>query len=93
MKGLRGTWADPFARTAERRAERALVEEYATTIGRLCTRLDVVGLKIATDLAELPDMVRGYGPVKHKAMEAYAKRRAQLIEARDLSSTASAKVA
>ena len=93
MKGLRGTWADPFARTAERRAERALVEEYATTIGRLCTRLDVVGLKIATDLAELPDMVRGYGPVKEKAMEAYAKRRAQLIEARDLSSTPSAKVA
>ncbi|WP_425483868.1 indolepyruvate ferredoxin oxidoreductase family protein [Caulobacter soli] len=85
MKGLRGTWADPFGATAERRAERALAREYAATIGQLCARLDQVGLSTATALAQLPDMVRGYGPVKEEAMKLYAERRAKLIQACALS--------
>jgi indolepyruvate ferredoxin oxidoreductase len=93
MKGLRGTWADPFGATAERRAERALIGEYASTIGQLCARLDEVGLKTATALAALPDGVRGYGPVKEQAMKVYAERRAALIQASALSPARSLKVA
>jgi len=79
LKGLRGTWADPFGRTSERRAERALIAEYVETMGRLCARLDEVGLANAIALAELPDLVRGYGPVKEEAIAAYERRRAELV--------------
>ena len=76
---LRGTWADPFGRTAERRAERALAADYATTIAALCDGLDAAGLDRAIALAELPEMVRGYGPVKEAAIAAYGERRTALL--------------
>jgi indolepyruvate ferredoxin oxidoreductase len=59
MKALRGSWADPFGRTHERRAERALRDDYLATIKALCDGLDEAGLAHATLLAGLPDMVRG----------------------------------
>jgi indolepyruvate ferredoxin oxidoreductase len=81
MKPLRGSWADPFGRTDERRAERALRDDYLATIEALCDGLDEAGLAHATTLASLPDMVRGYGPVKEHAMAEYETKRAALIEA------------
>jgi len=78
-KALRGGWADPFGRTAERRAERALRDEYIATIEMLCDRLDRTAPGTAQALAALPDMVRGYGPVKEEAMSRYAEERAALI--------------
>lgn len=80
-KALRGTWADPFGRTAERRAERALVEEYGATIGELLGDLSGATLDRAIALASLPDMIRGYGPVKEEAMSAYAAKRRELLSA------------
>lgn len=80
-KGLRGTWADPFGRTAERRAERALVEEYFATIGELLGDLSGATLDRAIALASLPDMIRGYGPVKEEAMSKYAAKRQELLSA------------
>lgn len=78
-KFLRGTAFDPFGRTQERRAERALREEYIETITALCASLNSANLDRAIALAQLPDMVRGYGFVKEKAMADYAVRRAELI--------------
>ncbi|MEQ8743506.1 DUF6537 domain-containing protein, partial [Parasphingorhabdus sp.] len=78
-KFLRGSALDPFGRTHERKAERALRDQYIETITDLCTELDTVGLDRAIALAQLPDMVRGYGPVKEKAMADYTLRRAELI--------------
>lgn len=77
-KRLRGTFVDPFGRTAERRAERALRDQYVADIEALAEGLDAAGLERAIALAELPDMVRGYGPVKEEAMAAYVARRATL---------------
>jgi indolepyruvate ferredoxin oxidoreductase len=71
MKWIRGSWAEPFGRSPERRAERALRDEYLQTIGTLCDSLDRHGLAHPTAIAALPDMVRGYGPVKEAAMAAY----------------------
>lgn len=81
MKRLCGSWADPFGRTAERRAERALREEYLATIADLCADLDRHALASITAIAALPDMVRGYGPVKEAAMADYAVQRATLLAA------------
>jgi indolepyruvate ferredoxin oxidoreductase len=79
MKSLRGSWADPFGRTHERRAERSLRDEYLATIDALSAGLDEAGLAHATALARLPDMVRGYGPVKEQAMAEYRAKRAVLL--------------
>ncbi|RJG57655.1 indolepyruvate ferredoxin oxidoreductase family protein [Sphingobium terrigena] len=79
MKALRGSWADPFGRTHERRAERALRDDYLATIEALCDGLNEAGLAHATALAGLPDMVRGYGPVKEQAMAEYETKRAALL--------------
>jgi len=81
MKGLRGRWFDPVGHTPERRAERALAEDYLSAMCALCAELATVDLDRATALAALPDMVRGFGPVKAQALEAYAARRAALIAA------------
>lgn len=81
MKRLRGSWADPFGRTAERRAERALREEYFATITELCADLDRSALASVTAIAALPDMVRGYGSVKEAAIADYAAERASLLAA------------
>ena len=35
FKRVRGTWLDPFGRTAERKMERALIAEYRQTVDQL----------------------------------------------------------
>ncbi|MCW0182009.1 MAG: indolepyruvate ferredoxin oxidoreductase family protein, partial [Zavarzinia sp.] len=70
LKGLRGTWADPFGRTAERRMERRLITDYQARVGDLLPQLrdDSYGTIVA--IAALPERVRGFGPVKEAAIAA-----------------------
>jgi indolepyruvate ferredoxin oxidoreductase len=78
LKGLRGTAFDPFGRTAERRAERALIDDYERMMrGRLkgLTAPRIAGL---VKLAAVPDMIRGYGHVKEQAMAKANAERARL---------------
>ncbi len=74
MKGLRGTWADPFGYTAERRMERALIGEYQAVLERLTNRLTPETHAEAARIAGLVLGIRGFGPVKE---EAVAKVRAE----------------
>ena len=78
-KRIRGGWADPFGRTAERRAERVLRDEYLSDIEALCAKLTPSTLHEVNALAALPTMVRGFGPVKEQAMAAYRSHRANLL--------------
>ena len=69
LRGLRGTWADPFGRTTERRMERELIDWYEGLIDR-CVR--EVGPETADTWAAIlraPDAVRGFGPVKEARIE------------------------
>jgi indolepyruvate ferredoxin oxidoreductase len=79
MKRLRGTVADPFGRTAERRAERALRDQYLTTIAELCHVISPATVEIATQIAALPADIRGFGPVKEAAMVQSDERRTALL--------------
>jgi len=79
LKGLRGTWADPFARTAERRAERALAATYAGDVETILARLPDGDYGLLCEIARLPDGVRGFGPVKEARMAAAAGKRAVLL--------------
>ena len=66
-KGLRGSRWDLFGYTAERRAERALIGEFETTIDTLLFGLTTNNLALAVDAVSLYLKVRGYGPVKEAA--------------------------
>jgi indolepyruvate ferredoxin oxidoreductase len=81
MKGLRGTVFDPFGRTAERRMERRLIAEYEALIATLCDRLTHANRDLALQLAQLPDAIRGYGPVKNAAVEQTCDEWARLLTA------------
>src|SRR3546814_13707432 len=70
-KRLRGSWADLFGRTAERMAERRLRDEYLDQIEALSARVDAATLPLATAIADLPGMIRGFGPVKEEAIARY----------------------
>ena len=80
LRGLRGTWFDPFGRTAERRAERALIGEYCQTIENLLPRLSNATLEAAVRVASVPEEIRGYGHVKEASMVKAAALRIRCLE-------------
>jgi indolepyruvate ferredoxin oxidoreductase len=71
LKGLRGTAFDPFGRTAERRMERALIDEYHQMIERLLPGLKKNNHRAAVEIARLPEQIRGFGHVKEAHVEKY----------------------
>ncbi|MFM9925428.1 indolepyruvate ferredoxin oxidoreductase family protein [Variovorax sp. H27-G14] len=81
LRGLRGTAADPFGYTRERRAERALAAEFIADAASLSDGLSARNHARAVALAKLPREVRGFGPVKEAAMKSYAVQREALRNA------------
>ncbi len=80
VRGLRGTWADPFGWTEERRAERALRAAYVEDVERIVAGLRRgVDIEVLAALAEVPRDIRGFGPVKRAAMDKAAARREGLL--------------
>jgi indolepyruvate ferredoxin oxidoreductase len=78
-KVLRGTALDLFGRQHERRMERALIEQYIGDLRAALVALRPDTLDVAVALAELPDMIRGFGPVKEaNRLKAEEKRRSLL---------------
>jgi indolepyruvate ferredoxin oxidoreductase len=63
-RGLREGALDPFARTAERRLERQLRDEFLSRLEKLAKNLDQANLPAAIELAESALQVRGFGAVK-----------------------------
>ena len=70
-KRLRGTRLDPFGYAKVRRVERSLVKEYRQLIDRLAPKVTADNAKAATELASLPDLVRGYEEIKLRNVERY----------------------
>ena len=75
-KALRGTALDPFGYQADRRMERALAAQYETDITQALATDD---LDRMVALAELPSMIRGFGPVKERAMQQAAQARQEIL--------------
>jgi len=77
-KVLRGTVLDPLGHTAERRTERALITRYEATMQAVAARLSspsptsaasqATWLKEAQALLQMPEGVKGFGPVKARAL-------------------------
>ncbi len=86
-KGLRGSAFDPFAYSAERRQERALIEEYEQDIDELLEEVSQDKLETAVEIASLPLSMRGFGHVKQANIEQVRQRRERLrrlLSGRDL---------
>ena len=78
-KHLRGTALDLFGRQQERRTERALIEQYVGDLHTVMAALRPERLDVAVAIAQLPDTIRGFGPVKEaNRIKAEEQRRALL---------------
>ena len=71
MKFLRGTPLDIFGNTAHRKMERDLINEYQEMIDQALTDLRPETYDRAVQLAELPDMIRGYEEIKEANVEKF----------------------
>jgi indolepyruvate ferredoxin oxidoreductase len=76
FKGLRGTPLDIFGYTAERRMERKLRDDYISMLGDIGDKLSAENIELAVQLTEIPERIRGFGPVKQQHVT-----RAKAIEA------------
>src|SRR6201996_8235585 len=76
---LRGTALDIFARSPDRQLERQLIASYEKDVATVLGSLSPITSETALELLQLPDRIRGYGPVKEKAAEQASKRRDQLL--------------
>src|SRR5688500_3212042 len=80
MKSLRGTAFDIFGYSAERRLERALIDEYLATVEGLLDNLTAANVALAAEIAAIPEFIRGYGPVKERHLKDAKAREAALLE-------------
>ncbi len=67
LRGLRGTRLDPFAWSAERRIERALIEEFEQHVAEILEHLSSHNIDLGVAIIEEYLEIRGYGPVKEEA--------------------------
>lgn len=80
FKGLRGTPLDPFGKTEERKAERALITEYAETMTDIAAKLTKDNLALAVEIASVPEHIRGFGHVKEQHLKTAKAERESLLE-------------
>jgi indolepyruvate ferredoxin oxidoreductase len=78
LKVLRGTMFDPFGYTAERKAERKLIDDYLATIEQHIATLKGEQRPILSRLARLPEMIRGYGHIKEQSISKSLLEKARL---------------
>ncbi|HEV2675657.1 MAG TPA: indolepyruvate ferredoxin oxidoreductase family protein [Aliidongia sp.] len=88
LRSLRGTPFDVFGHTAERREERRLITAYEATMAELLGRLNPSNVALIAEIAALPEMVRGYGHIKHDSIVAFEKKRSELLARLDAVSAA-----
>ena len=78
-KILRGTALDPFGWTAERRMERALINEYRATMEEVVGLLTPANHALAMEIAAVPEAMRGFGHVKEANVERARRELSRLL--------------
>ena len=66
LKGLRGTALDVFGYSAERRTERALIDQYRKGIEDMLSSLSDQSRDRAMAMARWPEQIKGFGHVKER---------------------------
>jgi indolepyruvate ferredoxin oxidoreductase len=78
LRFLRGTPFDIFGSSADRKLERDLIAGYEKDVATVLGLLSPANVDVAVELLSLPDRIRGYGPVKEKAIADAKARYTQL---------------
>ena len=60
---------DLFSYQSERKEERALIAQYEKSVTEVLDGLTVDNYELAVEFLDWPAGIRGFGPVKKKAME------------------------
>ncbi len=79
LKGLRGTALDVFGYSEERKMERALIGEYKASIEEVLGLLNADNAGAAAEIARIPEIIKGYGHVKERNVQAARERWAALM--------------
>jgi indolepyruvate ferredoxin oxidoreductase len=66
---LRGTPLDVFGHSDDRKLERDLITNYEKDVAKVLDLLSTATHDTAVEILSLPDRIRGYGPVKDKAVK------------------------
>jgi indolepyruvate ferredoxin oxidoreductase len=74
MRKLRGTALDVFGYAEVRRVERALIDQYSAMMAVAFEHLNPENAELVTELAETPDLIRGYEGVKLGNVRTYLAR-------------------
>jgi indolepyruvate ferredoxin oxidoreductase len=80
LRGLRGTVFDPFGYTEERRTERRLIGEYRACLEHILMKLRPENMDLAVEIAQIPEAIRGYGPVKTRNLVQARTRWTELMQ-------------
>jgi indolepyruvate ferredoxin oxidoreductase len=81
LRFVRGTPFDIFGYTAMRRQERALIEWYVDLVLRALAKMHAGNIDLVRELAELPDMIRGYEGIKLRSLPKVRERAEELMQA------------
>jgi indolepyruvate ferredoxin oxidoreductase len=77
---LRGTAADPFGYSSERKTERKLISDYEIMLEEILARLSPDNHHLAIGLAAIPEKIRGFGHVKIRHLEIAKADEAALLD-------------
>lgn len=69
LRGLRGTWADIFALSGDRKLDHELLDWFEGLMDRVARDHDRMGDDLARQVLEAAGQIRGYGPVRHQAAD------------------------
>ncbi len=81
MRGLRGTWADPFGFSADRKLDRKLLRWFDAVMRDVACNYEQLGPERAEELLSGPQDIRGYGPVRHSAADNVMRKTQRLLGA------------
>jgi indolepyruvate ferredoxin oxidoreductase len=70
FKWLRGTAFDVFGQSKERQTERALIQQYTSSIQGVLNSLTENNHALAVTFAKVPEQIKGFGHVKERNLEA-----------------------
>jgi indolepyruvate ferredoxin oxidoreductase len=71
LRAVRGTRLDPFGYMKVRRVERELVREYRQLMDQALRHLSRENAAAVAEIADLPDVIRGYEDVKLRSVERF----------------------
>ncbi len=79
LKFVRGTQLDLFGHSPERKQERQLIADYENDLAQLLKSITADNYSTAIAIADLPEIVKGFGHIKIAHIQKYHERKKELL--------------